>query len=113
MPATATAIRMPKMEPVKSSNIAKVGYDGVARRLVIEFTNGTTYAYEAVDRDVHRAFLAAESKGKFFTQQVRYRYKFARVADPGERPPTPRFDPSQVGGAFDGVSVTSDADPGL
>lgn len=85
---TAT-IRMPKMQQVESSNIASVGYDGVARRLVVTFTNGNTYAYEAVDRDVHRAFLAADSKGKFFAQQVRYRYKFARVADLDEKEATP------------------------
>lgn len=52
--------------PVKSSNIAAVGYDAEARVMGVQFTNGTTYHYPEVAPEVHADLVGAESVGKAF-----------------------------------------------
>lgn len=42
--------------------------------LEIVFRSGTRYRYYAVPRSVHRALLAADSKGKAFSELIRDRY---------------------------------------
>lgn len=51
--------------PVTSSNIASIGFDPDTQTLEVEFTNGDVYQYMGVPADVHEAFMASDSKGKF------------------------------------------------
>ena len=59
------------LEPVTSSNIAKLGYDLPSKTLRIEFKNGGTYDYANVEHKLYTAFKDNKSLGSFF-------YKFIR-----------------------------------
>jgi len=63
-----------EMTPVKSSNIAAVGYDADGLRLVVEFGIGSKYIYFGVKQNVYDSFMASESKGRFFHAHIRGKY---------------------------------------
>jgi len=65
---------------VESAAIADIAYDPALARLVVRFVGGGVYAYAGVSGEVHRAFLAAESKGRFFAAEIRGRYPFDKLA---------------------------------
>ena len=64
---------------VESTSIASIGYARAARALEIEFRGGAVYRYVGVPESVHAALLAAESKGRYFSQHIRGRYEFIRM----------------------------------
>ena len=66
------------MPLVSSSAIAAVDYDADSRSLRVTFHGTGTYAYHGVPRSVYEAFLRAPSKGRFFIQHVRDRYRSTR-----------------------------------
>lgn len=59
--------------PVDSSVVGSVGYDHETRVLFVRI-GGRYYRYLAVPPEVHAEFLAAPSKGKFFTSRVKPAY---------------------------------------
>jgi hypothetical protein len=67
---------------VDSSAISSAAYDGPNRQLYLRFHSGEIYRY--LDFPSYRwgEFLAAESKGRFFAEQIRdnFRYEHIRVA---------------------------------
>lgn len=65
--------------PVASTSLASIGYDAASQTLEVEFRSGALYRYLAVPAAVHREFMAAESKGRFFSQRIRDRYRFERL----------------------------------
>lgn len=67
--------------PVESTSLASIGYDRATKLLEIEFRSGAVYRYLAVPEAVHRAFMTADSKGRYFAQHVRGRYDFQRVRE--------------------------------
>jgi hypothetical protein len=75
LPATPAIPRT----PVTSTSLASVGYGAASRTLEIEFRSGALYRYHAVPAEVHRALMSAESKGRYFSQHIRDRYRFERV----------------------------------
>ena len=56
---------------VQSSMIAAYGYDENEQNLYIKFNSGGTYKYEPVSEKVVNAFIAAESKGKYFLANIK------------------------------------------
>lgn len=64
---------------VESTAVRALDYDLPRRTLRITFVSGERYLYRGVPPETHRAFLAAESKGRFFQAQVRDRYPFERL----------------------------------
>jgi lysyl-tRNA synthetase class 2 len=64
---------------VDSAAIREIDYDTRRRRLHVTFVSQERYAYFGVPGEVHRAFLEAESKGRFFQAQIRDRYRYARL----------------------------------
>lgn len=64
---------------VESEAIRAVDYDPSRRRLLVVFTSGQRYAYRNVPRRVHRAFLDAESKGRFFQGEIRGRFAYEKL----------------------------------
>lgn len=60
-----------RMVPVKSSAITQVGYDEQTSTLRILFRAGFAYEFYVVPRRVFEAFLEAESKGRFFDEELR------------------------------------------
>ena len=49
-------------------------YNVATRQLVITFVSGRVYAYADVPPQVHSAFRASGSKGRFFNQEIRDNY---------------------------------------
>ena len=62
---------------VESEAIASLDYHN--RVMTIEFEPGGVYAYYGVPRAVYDAFLAADSKGRFFHAHILERYRFKRL----------------------------------
>ena len=73
-PATFTEkayTHIPMMQ-VESNQIACIGYNAELRTLSVQFTRGANaiYHYPNVTQETFDAFMAAESKGKFFGQHI-------------------------------------------
>lgn len=66
----------------ESSNIAKIHYNVVIFTLVVEFTNGSLYSFDAVDGDLASRFLQAESKGGFFARNIRDKFTTTKLVGP-------------------------------
>ncbi len=61
-----------KFTPVKSSMIAS--YAREAGDLAVKFTGGGTYVYKSVDQSTVDSFLAAASKGRYFTANIKNKF---------------------------------------
>jgi hypothetical protein len=59
-----------KRIPVKSSNIAEVGYDEGTKILEIQFKSGGVYQYAGVEPYTHADLIGAESIGRFVNQNI-------------------------------------------
>lgn len=61
------------MAAVKSRQVAALGYDAARKTLAVTFTRGPghIYHYPDCDEKLHADFIAAESKGKFFTERIK------------------------------------------
>lgn len=66
-------------EPVASSSIVSIGYDGGSETLEIEFENGGVYQYYNVPAAIHQQFMESNSKGQFHHANIRNAYPYARV----------------------------------
>jgi KTSC domain-containing protein len=65
-------IAMPEMIPVKSTCVQSLGYNPVTAELYVRFLESNqTYVYENVDVKTFLRFLSADSKGEFFSQEIR------------------------------------------
>jgi hypothetical protein len=69
---------MPR-ETVMSSAIEAVEYEPVGQQLEIELTNGHVYRYLDVPRSTYEAFMAAESKGRFYNDHIRDVFLYDRL----------------------------------
>lgn len=65
------------LTPVTSSQIAAIGHNSDTNTLRVQFTTkkpdakGSVYDYQNIDAEMFKAFLAAESKGKFFNTRIK------------------------------------------
>lgn len=66
-------------QPVVSSQIASIGYDALSKMMQVEFKNGAIYEYSNVQPEVHRGFMASESKGKYLHSAIRGHYQTKRI----------------------------------
>jgi hypothetical protein len=64
---------------VESAAISEIDYDAERSKLLVRFVSGERYVYVGVPGEVHRSFVEADSKGRFFQQQIRDRYPFNRL----------------------------------
>lgn len=64
-----------------STVIRGFSYDEATRRLFVTFVTGREYVYFAVPPDVHRAFRAAGSRGRFFNAEIRDHYDFREITN--------------------------------
>jgi len=86
-------------QPVESSQIVSVGYDPAKSILEIEFRGavkempegevfkGPVYQYFDVLPETHQALMDAQSAGRYFGQQIRGKFKFAKLPPPAEGAP--------------------------
>lgn len=69
-----------------SEAVAQIEYDAPTRTLFVRFVSGEWYGYLDVPARVHAAFLASDSKGRFFQDRIRDRYAYSGpLPSPGSR----------------------------
>lgn len=66
---------------VRSAAIREIDYDVERAKLQVRFASGERYVYVGVPGEVHRSFVEAESKGRFFQSEIRGQYPYNRVGD--------------------------------
>jgi hypothetical protein len=66
------------MTLVDSEAIAEIRYDAARSTMFVRFIEGEWYSYFDVPAGVHRAFVEAESHGRFFQSHIRDRYRYRR-----------------------------------
>ena len=64
---------------VDSAAIQEINYDAERAKLLVRFASGERYVYVGVPGEVHRSFLEADSKGRFFQAEIRDRYPYNRL----------------------------------
>ncbi len=64
---------------VSSTNIRSIGYDPKSQTLEVEFNSGRLYQYTGVPEALFERFMKAPSKGKFFAQYVRDRFRTRKL----------------------------------
>ena len=70
--------------PVDSAWIESVTYASDAT-LTVRFRRGTVYRYFTVPRAILEEFLAAPSKGAYFTHRIRNAFPHTQVVEPPRR----------------------------
>lgn len=66
-------MKVPKLTPVKSSNIQSVGHND--HGLFVRFAGGGLYQYLDAPKSLYDEMVAAESAGKFFRANVAGKFK--------------------------------------
>ena len=69
---------IPKMHPVESSAVARIGYDAAAEEAYVEYIGGGLYVYEGVPVGVFEELANADSKGTFVNAVIK-RNPFRRL----------------------------------
>lgn len=65
--------------PVKSSDIASIGYE--ENVLEIEFNSGRSlYQYYDVPSHEHDNLMNASSHGKYFNQNIKNKYRYKKIS---------------------------------
>lgn len=64
---------------ITSTAIREIDYDAERAKLLVRFASGERYVYVGVPGEVHRSFLEASSKGRFFQAEIRDRYPYNRL----------------------------------
>jgi hypothetical protein len=62
-----------------STVIRQIGYEPDQRQLIIVFQSGRRYAYYDVPREIYSALRAASSRGAYFNERIRDRFRYARL----------------------------------
>ena len=72
---------------VESSTLATIAYDRTRELLQLEFNSRVLYQYFGVPVTVHEALLRAPSKGSYFNQAIRGKFRYSRIGTgPAEAP---------------------------
>lgn len=66
-------------EHVESSNLASIGYDSETSTLEVEFKSGAVWQYYNVPEAVWHEFYGSESKGKYFSREIKGKYAESQV----------------------------------
>jgi hypothetical protein len=64
---------------VTSSNIRSIGFEPESETLEVEFKSGGLYQYANVPKSLFDRFMAASSKGRFFDQYVRDKFRTRKI----------------------------------
>ena len=64
---------------VDSAAIREIDYDAARAKLMVRFVSGHLYVYVGVPGEVHRSFLEADSKGRFFQAEIRDNYPYNKI----------------------------------
>jgi len=72
-------MKTPEMNSVASSNIESIGYDKEKATLHVQFRGGGLYTYPGVEMSLYEDFFSADSKGKFFHQNIRSNFSAKKM----------------------------------
>lgn len=64
---------------VESAAIQEIEYDDFHEKLYVRFQDGDAYVYVGVPGEVHRSFVDADSKGRFFVYEISGRYPYNKL----------------------------------
>jgi hypothetical protein len=64
---------------VVSTEIEWIGYEPRRDMLQVEFIEGKIYQYDHVPERIYQEFLSADSYGRYFEMNIKYRYPARRV----------------------------------
>lgn len=64
---------------VQSEAISDIDYDEERAKLFVRFIDGDQYVYVGVPGEVHRSFVDADSKGRFFAAEIRDQYPYNKL----------------------------------
>ena len=68
------------MRAVDSSNLKAIGYDPNTRELFVQMArNDSVYKYADVSLNLFERFSNAESKGRFFVQEIKDRFQTTKL----------------------------------
>jgi len=65
--------------PVESGLFSSAAYRASVRQLYLRFQDGKIYRFFQCPVAVYNEFVAAASKGRYFSQQIRNRFRFEMV----------------------------------
>lgn len=66
--------------PVKSGQVAEIGYDEATNTMAVKFRQGNgVYHYHGVDPGTYNAFKSAESHGKYLHQHIKGKFAFTKI----------------------------------
>jgi len=65
--------------PFASTAIRHIRYEDDRQKLFVTFVDGGAYVYVGVPDEVHRRFVEADSKGRFFIDRIRDRFPYNRL----------------------------------
>ena len=68
-----------RLQPVDSSAVEAIGYNGHERLLDIRYPSGEVYRYFDVSPQRHRALLEAESIGRYVNEHIKPNYRFEKL----------------------------------
>ena len=66
---------------VESSAIEKISYNAETKTLTVTFDVGGTFEYYEVPQEIYDGLMQAESKGNYFTENIKKAYLSKKIAD--------------------------------
>ncbi len=67
------------VKPVKSRDLALIGYDAATTILEVVFRAGGVYRYQGVPESIYHGLMAAPSHGTFFQKHIKVQYAYVKV----------------------------------
>ena len=71
-----TVVKALEWVPIDSSVFTAAAYRASARQLYLRFHDGDIYRYFEFPLQEYKRFLTADSKGRYFSQHIRNRFRY-------------------------------------
>ena len=68
------------IKPVRSRDLALIGYDAATAILEVVFRAGGVYRYQGVPESIYHGLMSAPSHGTFFQRHVKVQYPYVKVS---------------------------------
>jgi len=68
------------IKPVRSRDLALIGYDAATSILEIVFRAGGVYRYQGVPESIYHGLMAAPSHGTFFQKHIKVQFPYVKVS---------------------------------
>lgn len=68
------------VKPVRSRDLALIGYDAATSVLEVVFRAGGVYRYQQVPEEVYQGLMQASSHGSYFQKHIKGRFSYTKVS---------------------------------